>query len=222
MISKRLNMILQNVTKIKVADIGTDHAYIPIELAKGGAKVIATDISHGPLQNAEKNVKKYNLDISLRLGGGLEPLTIGEADEIIIAGMGGEMIEKIISNDIEKAKSARLLLQPMNSQAELRSFLIKNGFTILKEDLAQEGHKIYNLILCEKGSMQLPKSETDLHLPKELYNHPLFPMLLAKKKREFLKRYNGLKNSKTENKSELLHLQALIDDTEKIEKGELL
>jgi len=222
MISPRLNMILQNITKTKIADIGTDHAYIPIELAKRGATVIATDISLGPLNNAEKNVKKHGLDISLRLGAGLEPIHLGDAEEIIIAGMGGEMIEKIIAKDMEIAKSARLLLQPMNSQAELREFLLKNGFVIVKEDLAQEGHKIYNLIICEKGNSVYPKSEIDLHLPKILYKHPLFPMLLAKKKREFLKRYNGIKNSKSEEKQDLLHLQNLIEHTEKLEKGDIL
>lgn len=210
MITPRLSMILKNITKTTIADIGTDHAYIPIELAKKGLLVIATDINPGPLKNAEKNIKNNNLNISLRLGGGLSVLSEKEADEIIIAGMGGEMIERIISADMDKAQNARLLLQPMNSQAEIRAFLLKNGFKITKEDLAKEGFKIYNLIICEKGPGILPTDEIDLHLPKSLYSHELFPILLEKKLREFCKKYNGLKNSKTENSDELNRLKKLI------------
>lgn len=218
MITPRLYMILKNVTKTKIADIGTDHAYIPIELSKSGAFVIATDISPGPLKNAKINIEKHNLNISLRLGSGLSPIDAGEVDEIIIAGMGGEMIEKIISADMDKALNARLLLQPMNSQAELRAFLLKNGFTIIKEDLAREEHKIYNFIVCEKGVGVMPKDEIELHLPKCLYSHELFPMLLEKKRREFYKKYNGLKRSNTKNSTELNHIKNLILQLENLKR----
>ena len=88
MITPRLEMILRHVTGEICADIGTDHAYIPIELAKRGKKVIATDIMPGPLAIAEENVAKSGVDIELRLGGGLAPLALGEVDTVIIAGMG--------------------------------------------------------------------------------------------------------------------------------------
>ncbi len=218
MLTPRLNMILENIEKGKIADIGTDHAYLPIELAKMGKQVIATDVNIGPLKNAEKNVIKNNQNIELRLGSGLAPLNIGDADEIIIAGMGGELIEKIISADFEKALSARLLLQPMNSQKELRKFLIENGFTIIKEDLAKEGFKIYNLIICEKGNMKVPEDEFFLHLPKSLYTHPLFSDLLQKKIREFKKCYDGLSKGTNTDILEIEKAKLLLDKAKSLEE----
>ena len=218
MLTPRLTMIIQNVTADTVADIGTDHAFVPIELAKRGKKVIATDANKGPLVSAERNVLKYGLDIELRLGSGLSPLSAGEAEEIIIAGMGGELIKTIISDDIDKALSSRLLLQPMNSQAELRQFLIENGFRIAAEDLAKEGRRVYNLMIAEKGAGSLPDSETGLHLPPILYHHPLFPMLLEKKKREFLKQYQGLSEANSESSAQLARLEKLLSDIEDLKK----
>lgn len=219
MITPRLEMILKNLHSDKIADIGTDHAYIPIELAKLGKTVIATDVNEGPLNNAKQNIEKQNLNISLRLGSGLKPINPQDADEIIIAGMGGELIQKIISEDYSSAFSATLLLQPMNSQAELREFLLKNGFKIISEDLAKEGFKIYNLIICKKGQSTLPKSEIELHLPEILHENQLFPMLLDKKKREFKKRYLGLLRGKSTSKEEILRLEKLLSDIENIEKN---
>ena len=210
MITPRLQMILDNVASSSVGDIGTDHAYIPIALAKRGVKVIATDINSGPLSAAERNVRKNGVTVQLSQGGGLSPLQKGDAEEIIIAGMGGELIENIIFDDIEKAHSARLLLQPMSCQAELRKFLLTNGFMIEKEDLAIEGHKVYNLIIAKSGVSAVPPDEIDLHLPPVLYNHPLFPMLLAKKEREFTKQFNGLSRGKNKDFAELERLKLLL------------
>ena len=109
--SPRLDMILNNISSAAVADIGTDHAYIPVELAKRGVTVFATDVNIGPLKIAEKNIGKNTLPITLLHGDGLSPVPLGAAEEIIIAGMGGELISRIISNDFEKAYSAKLLLQ---------------------------------------------------------------------------------------------------------------
>lgn len=218
MLTPRLEMILRNVKTDSVADIGTDHAFIPIALAREGKSVIATDANIGPLKSAEKNVKKYGLEISLRLGNGLGPLSCGEASEIIIAGMGGELIKTIISEDFEKAKASRLILQPMNSQAELRQFLTESGFETVAEDLAKEDRKIYNLIVAVSGTPQIASREIDLHLPPVLYAHPLFPMLLAKKEREFTKQYNGLSKSETADFGELKRLEALLCDIENLKR----
>ena len=217
MVSSRLNIILENVTTKKIADIGTDHAYIPIALTEKGIKVIATDINPGPLENARKNIERKGLAIELRLGAGLSAINLGECEEIIIAGMGGELIQKILSDDLEKAYAARLLLQPMKQQAELRRFLLENGFEIVKEDLAKEGQKIYNLIIARQGNAKKPKREIDLHLPPALYKNPLFPELVQKKKREFSKQYNGLIKGRSANYAEKEHIKKLLSDTEFIE-----
>ena len=222
MLTPRLEMILQNIKTDKIADIGTDHGFIPIELAKRGKTVIATDANAGPLDSARKNIEKNGLEISLRPGNGLAPLSEGEAEEIIIAGMGGELIKKIISNDLEKARSSRLILQPMSLQAELRRFLTENGFEIVSEDLAKEDRKIYNLIIAKAGKAQTVSCETDLHLPPVLYPHPLFPMLLAKKEREFTKQFKGLSKSETADPNSLARLKRLLDDIDRIKKEVIL
>lgn len=217
MITPRLEMILRHVKGNTAADIGTDHGYIPIKLAEKGMKVIATDINEGPLGAARKNAEKYDANISLRLGAGLEPLLPGEADCIIIAGMGGEMIERIISADFEKSRSALLLLQPMNSQYELRKFLRENGFCIEREDLAAEGHKIYNLFVVRNGEPNQYGREIDLHLPRLLYGNPLFGMLVEKKRREFEKIYKGL--SAGGDDAGAARAKSLLDDTIAIERS---
>jgi len=216
MITPRLDMLIKNVSAKTVADIGTDHAFVPIELARLGKKVIATDANKGPLLRAKKNIERFSLDIELRLGNGLTPLEMGEAEEIIIAGMGGELISTIIKNSLRLAYSARLLLQPMNSQAELRKFLFENGFKIVSEDLAKEGRKLYNLIVAEKGEAALPCAEIDLHLPPCLYTHPLFPLLIEKKEREFSKQYNGLSKSRAADFVELQRINQLLTDTQNL------
>ena len=83
----------------------------------------------------------------------------------------------------------------MNYQAELRLWLFENGFSILSEDLSKEGFKVYNLIKARPVKSYEKFTEIDLHLPKSLRNHPLFPMLYDKKKREFLKILTGLKKA---------------------------
>ncbi|MBR5808978.1 MAG: SAM-dependent methyltransferase [Clostridia bacterium] len=223
MITPRLEMILRHVKGKTCADIGTDHAYVPIKLAEAGIKVIATDIMPGPLKIAAENVKKQNADVELRLGGGLSPIKKREVDTVIIAGMGGEMIEKIISEDKDKAKEVRLILQPMNRQAELREYLIKSGFNILEEDLAKEGFKVYNLIVAEysdeKGeNFAGYEREIDRHLPKCLYENTYFDALLEKKKREFTKILEGLKKSKDANLAEIKKLEELLLEIEKIKE----
>lgn len=221
MITPRLEMILKHVYGNSCADIGTDHAYVPIKLYERGMKVIATDIMPGPLSIAAENVKKQGATVELRLGGGLGPIKIGETDSVIIAGMGGEMIEKILKEDFDKARVPRLILQPMNRQFELRNFLLENGYIILNEDLAVEGFKVYNLIVAQfagdnKDSLTEYKREIDRHLPKSLYNHRYFGQLLGKKKREFSKILDGLLKSHDKNETEIGRLKKLLTEIEEI------
>ncbi|WP_444659935.1 class I SAM-dependent methyltransferase [Caproiciproducens sp. R2] len=129
-----------------LADIGTDHAYLPIWLAKQGlvSRAIAADIRPGPLQSAQQNIRRYRVEelVSTRLSDGLEAIFSVEADDIVIAGMGGEMMIRIIKNapwlrDGEK----RLILQPMTSIPQLREFLAQQGFAVLQEQAAvEDGH----------------------------------------------------------------------------------
>lgn len=135
-----------------LADVGTDHAHLPIDLAlrEKIKSAVASDVRPGPLQAAEKNVARYGVSglVSLRLSDGLDRILPGEADDIVIAGMGGELIMKIIGRacwlkDTEK----HLILQPMTSEAELRVFLAQEGFSILREEAVLEGNHVYTVIL---------------------------------------------------------------------------
>jgi len=223
MITPRLEMILRHVNGKSCADIGTDHAYIPIELSKQGMRVIASDIMPGPLKIAAENVKKNGADVELRLGGGLSPINKDEVETVIIAGMGGEMIEKILSADSDKANGPTFILQPMNGQFELRKFLVNNGFYIIEEDLAVEGFKVYNLIVATKDEKKSShalcyNSDIDFHLPTSLYENPYFKELVSKKKREFSKIISGMKKGKDKKPEEIENLEKLLFEIEETER----
>ena len=200
MITPRLECIINHACGDVIADIGCDHAYVPIRLIQDerASRVIASDLNAGPLNIAKQNIEKYELSekIETRLGGGLSILSPGEADTIIIAGMGGEIIEKILRADDEIARKSRLILQPMNSQYELRKFLISNGYKIIAEDMALEGFKIYNILEVEAGFQEKSENEFEYQLPPYLYGHRYFKNLYDKKKREFEKIVYGLENTK--------------------------
>lgn len=222
MITPRLECILKHVTKKTVADIGTDHAYIPIRLIKDGIsdRVIASDIKTGPVNAAKRHIEKYSLSdkIEVRLGAGLSPINENEAEEIIIAGMGGEMIIKILAEDENKAKNARLILQPMNSQYELRKFLHENGYRIILEDLVTEGIKVYNIIIAEEG-VDVPFSDDfDYHIPPSLLSHRLITKLLEKKIREFKKIIQGNEKASVKNEELIDYYKNLLKRCEELKE----
>lgn len=208
MLTPRTKMIASHIKTKTFADIGTDHAYIPIYLAQKDfvKKVIATDLREGPLKIAKANVIKYNLSekIELRLGEGLSPIGEKEAETIVIAGMGGELIASILDEGKEKAVTAEwLVLQPMNSQDVLRKWLIKNGFAIIEEDIALEGFKVYNLIIARAGESDGFSEEFDYHIPPYLKEHKFFDKFKEKKLREFTRIKKGLLGAKEKNFSEI-------------------
>lgn len=151
-ISNRLKKCADMISyNSKIADIGTDHAYIPIYLFLKGkiSRALACDISTGPLENAQKNIKKYNAESSIetRLSDGLLNVSENEADEIIIAGMGGNMISNILSNCSWKNKSQkRFILNPMKYEEKLHEFLSLNGYEILNEVAVKCSEKSYLVI----------------------------------------------------------------------------
>ena len=152
-LSKRLQTIASLVPKgARVCDIGTDHGYLSIELMSSNkcASVIATDINSKPLSRAEKNIKLAGVEgISLRLCDGLSGIKKGEADCIVIAGMGAEVISKILedSKDFTKNEFLTFIFQPTTSPEILREYLSENGFLIEKEIPIFENGKIYSVML---------------------------------------------------------------------------
>ena len=140
----------------RIGDIGTDHAYLPIELVekKIATFAVAGDIHKGPYLAAKENVAGVGLEgqISVRFGNGLGVLVPNEVDTIVIAGMGGSTIVEILSSEPEVTASLkRLILQPMIGSATLRRWLIANGWTIVNETLVQEDGRLYEIIVAEQG-----------------------------------------------------------------------
>ena len=165
-LSKRLLEIISFVGKnSRVADIGTDHGYIPVYLIQNNIsqKVIATDISLASLNKTVTYVNSLHLNdkIDTRFGDGLDVIEPNEVDTVIIAGMGGVLISKILDNNKEVCDTVEnFILQPMVASRELRQYLVENGYEIVNESLAKEGRRFYEIIQAKRGKGNIHK---DLH-----------------------------------------------------------
>ena len=147
----------------RVADIGTDHAQLAIELIESGraSKVIAADKNAGPLDAARKNISAAGLDarIEIRLGDGLKVIRADEVDAVCMAGMGGALMVEILSAGVEKSIE-RLILQPMNAVDRVRAWLELNGWVIVDEDLAEVGGIVYEIISAGRAQRSEPVQST--------------------------------------------------------------
>ena len=142
----------------RIADIGTDHGYIPVYLLNQNKiqYAILGDVNKGPLENARKEVTRNKLQdkVDLRLGSGIEVLKENEVDEII-AGMGGMLINNLLkANEKVAHTTEKLILQPMQAPEELRMFLYQNGYKILDEHLVREEHRLYEIIVCKYEGLE--------------------------------------------------------------------
>jgi len=206
-----------------LCDVGTDHAYIPIYLIRQGIckRAIATDVRPGPIEKANLNIRQYNMAeyIETRLGDGLQPIKEHEAEIIVIAGMGGQLIRNILSEGIEKARSAkRLIIQPMGSVEDVRKWLFENGFEISDEGLAMERDKIYNVISAGWTGQQTDYNIIDIYIGRRLIEKKE-PLLKSYIKREIAKintAIDGLKKSNQDNKDVLEENINLRDEFTKI------
>jgi tRNA (adenine22-N1)-methyltransferase len=148
-ISERLRMLAGMVTPgNRVADIGCDHGFLPIYLYQAGRipSALAMDVRKGPLEACAGHVAECGLEeyIEVRLSDGLKSYREGEADTIVCAGMGGRLMEKILTESLPKARAAKeLILQPQSEIGEFRAFLRKSGFRIVCEDAVCEDGKYY-------------------------------------------------------------------------------
>ena len=166
MISKRLELVASFVPQGAILlDVGSDHAYLPIELVEKGQieGAIAGEVVEGPYQSAVKNVEIHGLKekIQVRLANGLAAFE--EADQvsvITIAGMGGRLISRILEEGLDKlANVERLILQPNNREDDLRIWLQDNGFQIVAENILEEAGKFYEILVVEAGQMKLSASD---------------------------------------------------------------
>jgi tRNA (adenine22-N1)-methyltransferase len=181
-----------------VADIGTDHAYLPVYLVQERScrRVVASDVSPGPLALARETVAAFNClhKIDLRLGNGLQVLrTDDEIDTVVIAGLGGRSIATLLEEGREQLQHVKhLILQPMQDAALLRLYLAGHGFTLLQEALVLEGSRLYEIIMAGPGR----EEETDLFRlavgPRLLDKRP---PLLARLLREKMRRLKYVQSS---------------------------
>lgn len=184
-ISERLKIIASFIKKDSVlADIGTDHAYLPIYALKQGLiqRAICGDVSKGPLQMARKHVREKGLEnkIAIRLGDGLDVIRPDDqVDCVTICGMGGSLINEILDKGKERLHSVkRLILQPNNGEEFVRRWLMENNWELISERILEEEGHIYEILVAEPGDGKKPYT----CLEKEL----LFgPFLLKERNRIF-------------------------------------
>ena len=157
-LSPRLQMVADLIPQgANLADVGTDHAYLPAALMQQGRirSAIAADLRQGPLSRAKATVQEYGLQgkIGFRLCDGLKGIEPHEVDTVSIAGMGGETIAMILeAAPWTRERNTTLVLQPMSSMPELRLWLEEHGYCIAEERLAQEGDTLYTAFLVKAGT----------------------------------------------------------------------
>ena len=220
-LSKRLQRVADSVTEgLRIADVGTDHGYIPIYLVERGIcpSAVAGDINRGPLERAAAHVQAADLEdrISLRLGSGLEAMDISEVDSVIMAGMGGELICRILRDSPEFMEAGKeLILQPQSEIFKVRRLLHENGYRIEGEWNLLEDGKYYVIIKA------LPGKETYAHAGDYEYGRILIqkkdPLLADHLRKQLIKKKAIMERlSETNHGDRILELREEIREIERI------
>lgn len=186
-LSQRLQAIADMVPEgARVADIGTDHGFLPCWLAqqKRAAQVIACDVNAQPLALAQKNIGDYNVadTVITRLGDGLKVIKPGEVDVVTIAGMGGSlMLEILEAAPLVVDKLRRIILQPNVGAEAVRIWAEKNRWQIVREDLVRENDRFSVILALEPGRSLQPMSAVELYLGPKLLaeQHPLLGLYIS-------------------------------------------
>ncbi len=176
-----------------VADVGTDHGYMPIFLVEQGIvkKAVAMDINRGPLERARMHIAESGLfdRIETKLSDGLKKLKAGEADTVIAAGMGGGLIIRILDEGREIVDSVKVcILQPQSEISKVRKYLQEHGLMIEKEDMVEEDGKYYPMMRVLHGEVECYEEY------EYIYGKELLRMRHSVLK-EYLLREQGLKES---------------------------
>lgn len=195
-ISNRLTTAAALVTQgYTLADVGTDHGYIPIYLLqqKKILAAIAMDINEGPLERAKEHIALYGLQayIQTRLSDGVAALKPGEVEAVLIAGMGGGLVMHILKDGEKVCQSAKeLILQPQSEIEHVREFLREKGYTILAEDMVYEDGKFYPMMKVQyQGENENAQKASEVLKLSDLYGglllqnrHPVLKTFLEKEK----------------------------------------
>ncbi len=162
-LSRRLELVASFVPEgSRVADIGTDHGYIPIFLVENGIceSALAMDVREGPLSRAREHIREKGLQekIRTRLSDGLKALRPGEADAVVIAGMGGQLMIRILEEGRHMWDSAAAwILSPQSGQDKVRGYLEQAGFAIRREAMTLDEGKYYTVMEVSRGKMRYEK-----------------------------------------------------------------
>ena len=169
-LSERLQMLARMVTPgSRVADVGCDHGFLSIYLVQEEIcpHVIAMDVRKGPLSAAREHINAKGLGayIETRISDGLQKLQPGETDTVVCAGMGGRLMERILTESLEKAiQLQELILQPQSEIQEFRKFLRSTGFRVNEEDMVWEDGKYYFAMRAVPEGREI---HLDSDIPKE-------------------------------------------------------
>ncbi|WP_141604253.1 tRNA (adenine(22)-N(1))-methyltransferase [Terrilactibacillus laevilacticus] len=186
-LSKRLKKVASYIPRnSKIADIGSDHAYLPCYALQNGLinEAIAGEVNEGPYLSAVHTVEECQLStlVQCRLGNGLSVISKGEVDCIIIAGMGGELIKQILENGKSQLSTKeRLILQPNVASDRVRTWLDTNDWSIIDESILEEDQHIYEIIVAEK-SKEIHQNLSDIE-------RLMGPYLIKEKNDVFIKKW---------------------------------
>lgn len=176
-LSRRLQAVADMISpNMVVADVGTDHAYIPIYLIQSGKckHVYAMDINEGPYLKAKEHVANQGLSnqITTRISDGMKGLNLGEVNAIVIAGMGGGLVMKILEQDQRLwPELEEFILQPQSEIHKVREYLLENHFTIVDENIIYEDGKYYPIMKVVKNNDHIGiLSNNKLDMKKENEN----------------------------------------------------
>ncbi|MGN0279436.1 MAG: tRNA (adenine(22)-N(1))-methyltransferase [Lachnospiraceae bacterium] len=164
-LSQRLQAVADMVSVgNRVCDVGCDHGFVSIYLVEQGIspRVLAMDVRKGPLSAATEHVSERGLTayIETRLSDGLHNYNIGEADTLVCAGMGGRLMQRILSDERDKTDSFQeMVLQPQSELEEFRRFLYQQGYHITEENMIEEDGKFYPLMLVKKSEQTVPEPD---------------------------------------------------------------
>lgn len=196
-----------------VADIGCDHAYLPIYLIKKNIarSVVACDINEGPCETARENIRRQGLGkvISVRCTDGLCGIEDFAPDNIVICGMGGDLIYRIVS-DSEYTRKHRplLILQPMTKVSELRSSLLNTGYNIEKEALVYDD-RLYEIIVCRYDGTERTWNDIELITGKYAERNELYKSHLEKLVKQYSVIIEGKKKATLDTQKEEKILEEL-------------
>ena len=216
-LSKRLQAVASLVSDgYRLADIGTDHAFIPISLTESGRipGAVAMDVNRGPLLRAQANIREHGQEkrIGIRISDGFAALKQGEVDSAVIAGMGGPLMIRILKDGESVVRSLKeCILQPQSEIEKVRAFLLEEGFFFLEEDMVEEEGKYYPMMKVrppsdigktgkKKERFEQEWSEVELRYGKLLLKekHPVLRKYLQREIRIRLQILEGLEKASAE------------------------